>query len=685
MLLRLKLQNFKRHEELEVSFTGGLQVIRGQNEAGKSTVFDAIAYAFYGSRALPMSLEETVTWGKPATALRVELDFTHGKETFSIYRSKNGAQLTGPGVTASGQAEVTAFVEKLFGASAQVGMATMLANQGTLKDSLNSSSMPLIERLANMQLIDELVSAVQEKLPSGNTKGIEAQLASYVESEKPELDTAVLETALELAQVNVQDLTTQLADQKQKREPAMLKRAELFEAKTAKQRVEAQRLQLAQQLAAAKDNIQWPVSEKTYDIPALTVALDNAKNAAAIAADYARFKGAVSKDYWPGSREEFVEKNNKLVERGKQLAVSCAGLREKLAATRAMLITETACGLCGKDLSDVPEVLEKNSKTTASITSYEVQLQKDEVELTQVKADLAELVRWDKLIDKVNHALPINNVEVDSTTIPATLRWVGPEVGESVDVDSARKALAEAQRHEESMTRQIAKAEAAQAQAAALQAQLDALVVPEIPMELEEAEAGFEALNREVARLSEELSAQQAHVLRVQGEINTAKAVYDGNLRAWETAQAKRAELLKLLDTYNFNNGIVKKLREARPVVAKKLWAIVNTHVSHYFSAIRGTASVVSRTEDSFVIDGKKAAAFSGSTKDALGFAIRLTLQKTFLPNVNFMLVDEPGAACDDAREAEMLGVLASCGLDQVILVTHSDLADSFAANVLTI
>jgi ABC-type lipoprotein export system ATPase subunit len=49
------------------------------------------------------------------------------------------------------------------------------------------------------------------------------------------------------------------------------------------------------------------------------------------------------------------------------------------------------------------------------------------------------------------------------------------------------------------------------------------------------------------------------------------------------------------------------------------------------------------------------------------------------------MLADEPGAAFDGARESDMLAVLSGSGLDQVILVTHSDLADTFAANVITI
>lgn len=70
---------------------------------------------------------------------------------------------------------------------------------------------------------------------------------------------------------------------------------------------------------------------------------------------------------------------------------------------------------------------------------------------------------------------------------------------------------------------------------------------------------------------------------------------------------------------------------------------------------------------------------------DALGLAIRIALTKTFMPNNDFLILDEPGAACDDEREASMLGLVASCGFEQVLLVTHSTLADAFADNMIVL
>jgi ABC-type transport system involved in cytochrome bd biosynthesis fused ATPase/permease subunit len=48
-------------------------------------------------------------------------------------------------------------------------------------------------------------------------------------------------------------------------------------------------------------------------------------------------------------------------------------------------------------------------------------------------------------------------------------------------------------------------------------------------------------------------------------------------------------------------------------------------------------------------------------------------------------VLDEPGAACDEQREANMLGLIAASDFDQVILVTHSDLADAFANQIVNL
>ena len=126
-------------------------------------------------------------------------------------------------------------------------------------------------------------------------------------------------------------------------------------------------------------------------------------------------------------------------------------------------------------------------------------------------------------------------------------------------------------------------------------------------------------------------------------------------------------------------------MREARPVVANKLWALVLGAVSEFFSAMRGQPSVVTRGADGFMVDGHAVATLSGSTKDILGLAIRIALTRTFLPGISLLMLDEPNAAMDDERTANVLGFLGGAGFNQIIVVSHDEMTVDVADHVVTL
>lgn len=70
---------------------------------------------------------------------------------------------------------------------------------------------------------------------------------------------------------------------------------------------------------------------------------------------------------------------------------------------------------------------------------------------------------------------------------------------------------------------------------------------------------------------------------------------------------------------------------------------------------------------------------------DILGLSIRLALLKTFLPQCNFLVLDEPAAACDDLRESALIGTVATAQFEQTLLVTHSDVGDTFANQLISL
>ena len=686
MLIKLKLTNFKCHESLELNFSTGLTAIRGANEQGKSTVFDAIAYAWWGSRALPLSLDECVTWGKATNTLKVELTFRHDGVEYLIKRSKSGAELTGGGVTASGQAEVTAFVERLFGAPAAICQATMLTRQKALQDGLDSSAMSLIEKLANMQLIEELIGKIQNQKPSGNTKTLEAQLQELAGRQLPVLDLVPLQVELAQAQAAVSVQTAYVANLEKVYEDL---KPQVLRAKHKQQenlKVEAARSTLQKQKAAAEKTLVVP-DVVIPDIPWLESKMVEATEQREVHSHWGVFSKlpltVLGGTQEPRTSEEINESLVKLKPTTARERKVLQDLRAELVKQTTLLITETACGLCGKDLQNVPEVVEKNTKIETICVDLREQIRLKELDLESIETHTARLTSILAEANLLEARLQnLKYVTVDRSMTPPTVTWSGPEVQQPDPRDYAAELTA-AQRLQKQHATALAAAEASKQSLESLEQQLAALQTEQLTDEEEFALAAIGAAEADVRKAESVYKDLQQAVSNVTARITTAEAVHESRMLAWQQAQQQKAGVEQSIIDYQFHNGIISKLRDARPHVAKKLWALVLAGVSHYFSAIRGTASVVTRSESGFLIDGKSSAAYSGSTTDCLSMANRIMLQKTFLPGVSVMLIDEPGAAFDDIRESDLLGVLASCGLEQVILVTHSELADSFASQVI--
>ena len=682
MISTLKLTNFQKHEDLTVNFTSNLNAIRGLNEAGKSSLMRAIAYAFFGSRALPVALEDTVTWGKPVASLKVELTFVHGGKTFKITRKKSGAELVGDGVVASGQAEVTAFVENLFGASAAVAQATMVANQSSLQNGLDSSAMPLIEKLANMSLIDELIGKIQTKLPSGNTKGVEAQLQALADVAKPVADTTELDAQAEHLKSELAKLEPVVDSAVVELAAVKLNYDKFYEKKTHNVAAQNKRDMCRDQIADLQMALLVP--------PHTPVDTTAYKEKLQLQKDYLKRKAAFDKfNALPRFSEcysltDFYANVDSCQSKLNNFRQSLSKATTARAVALASIIKETACGLCGKDLSEVPEVVEKNRFIHDKVSEFEIEIAEIQKQINAVESQAAVYKEVSYHTAKLRRFLPFEFTEVDESTVPPTVTWIGGEMGEQ-DFTNYTLLISKAEAEDAAHAKAVQQAQYASDRIRELEHTVNNLVMQEFtPMELNASEMHSKMVDS-LSNLKAQLSDLKSQVQANASKLATAEAVFAEQLKNYEAGLANKSRLEKLLSDYHLHNGIISKLREARPAVAAKLWALVLTGVSHYFSQIRGTSSTVTRGEKGFLIDGKSVEQFSGSTKDSLGLAIRLMLQKTFLPNVNFMLVDEPGAAFDDTRESDMLAVLAGAGLDQVILVTHSDLADTFAANVVQI
>lgn len=172
MLKALRCENFRKHVDLTVNFTPGINAIRAPNELGKSSMLEAIGYAFFGAKALKEPIDDVVTYGLPASKLKVELKFDHVHVDYTLTRGKSGAELRFGREVVTGQTEVTKFIENLFQVSADMASKLMMAKQKSLGGALSDGATAagrMIEGLADIDLIDLLITLIGEKLPAGNT------------------------------------------------------------------------------------------------------------------------------------------------------------------------------------------------------------------------------------------------------------------------------------------------------------------------------------------------------------------------------------------------------------------------------------------------------------------------------------------------------------------------------------
>ena len=208
MISKLVLQNFMQHRNLTINFTTGIQVVKGANEAGKSSVLTAISYALFGAKALRTPIEQAVTWGEPVNSLKVELTITIEGVTYVFTRSKTGAEVTKNGeVFCTGQTEVTTLAATLLGADAGMASKLLMASQNSIRGALDEGPKALsvlIEDLSDMSVFDQILEAASEKLALGSPnlleerlKGAEATREAAMQNLPPKPDTDQFESSLQ--------------------------------------------------------------------------------------------------------------------------------------------------------------------------------------------------------------------------------------------------------------------------------------------------------------------------------------------------------------------------------------------------------------------------------------------------------------------------------------------------------
>lgn len=710
MLLSVTLTNFQRHRHLSVKPGGGLVTVRGSNEAGKSTLLRGICYALFGVKVLGIPLEDLVTWNEDVKTLRVELDIQVDGVVYSFRRSKSGAEVNYDGGRVTGQSEVTDFACRLLRCTdGTTATRLILANQNEIRGALAAGpakTTELIERLAEFDQIDHLLELMDEKLTHGSTGTVEAAIAAAeaqlqaardaaVAPDLPMLDhsieearQAVTASAGELndAQGRVDEAKSRLADAKlAAAERAALDR-EVEQLDSRIREVEAELQQL--RATPAPDNV---------DIPALRQRIADAENVGRLRAQYAKVAPHFKVPEFDGEAFHGTLENLEAeIELQGDLATSKSAAAAKAAADARLQrqqITDGSCGFCGQDFSNVAAVAEKNAALAAEAERLEgiaAQQQRQAADHRREQERLKAIREASRPALKALAAVGDLAKLVDGR-LPPQLQWTGPSINADVEdsVPQLREQIAAAERQQRAFERASAKIETLDAERTRLYQQREDACSrrargPKV-VDLGALQQAVYDAQDALRPLQERAQAAQAALAAAERAKADAVAAYERAKASIEAAKATLAQRRAELEELGFNNALIKRVRQCRPLLADKLWNLVLSAVSTYFSEMRGVKSRVKKNGDGFTVDGHPVTTLSGSTLDILGLAIRVALVRTFMPSAPFLILDEPAAAMDDQRTSNMLGFLAGAGFRQCILVTHEDVSQAVADNMITL
>ncbi len=706
MINSITLTNFKQHENLTIAFGTGFTAIRGANESGKSTILLAIAYALFGTKAIPDSLDDTVTWGSPVGTLRVDLDFTIDGVPHKVRRSKASCQLDYADQTVTGQVEVTNFVARLLKVDAGAAARLTIANQSAIRGALEAgpkATTELIERLSEFDQIDKLIEIMQEKLTLGNTATATAAIAAAADdlARAKELavpvDSVAAQARIDAAGFEFADAMAELDGAEKTQAAAQETHSQLREKAVTRDNLvrDVTRAQTAQRAAQQKlDAIAVPEMPRDLEVKtdALRKQIADAERADKVSAVYAKVSAFMTPPKGPFYEGTLADLSAELA----QTQVSDQALRDSLTTLKSDLkllaakLTHGTCTFCGKDFSGVPEVAARNADTTAKITATEEAIKATYVAVEESAEELAGLRSVDKAHRAVIQAAAVggDDVELVGEELPQYLNWVGPKVGEVTDVASLKDQISALQASAVAYnTAVVRRDEAVQAVIASelavedCQRALDRC--PEVLLDVAQTalDAARCATRAARAAADEARSTLDAHTRALADQ----KAAHERAVIELARVSGRLQTLQTQLVELEFNNALLKKVRACRPLLADKLWTLVLAASSSYFSDIRGVKSRVTKTSDGFMIDGHPVSSMSGSTLDALGLAIRVALVRTFLPSSPFLVLDEPSSAMDGDRTGNMLGFLSKAGFSQIILVTHEDVSETVADHIVTL
>ena len=744
-LISLKTKNFKKLGDFECAFGPGLNVIAGENFAGKSTLLQAIEAALFGVSVVPGKAEHIPTWGQKNFGLDLCFKGLDGN-TYQVTRDKSTAKLKrilaagepADDLVANGTTPVKTAIEELLGLPSKDYNLFIQSRQGESAGILTFGATALnrkVEEHAGVDVIERVQQAAQlrasrlnaraenrpspSKMAEAEEANQEAETAwnaadqdhtatqqaleefgefkgEVVENKAPEMrkeaqDAAVLLAVLEGAEAAVPTAEQAVKEAQERLDGQAKKDPDELQAKlkTAYDKGMAAKSQI-DDLRKAQQSYQ--VSQRTVE--GLEKELEAANAAVQQPSEVGVLPTAEDK------LEAAIQAFN-----GAHSTLTGLEVRERNAKE---LADGAKCPTCGhakedhdpeqlrKELEDIQTAVSAAREMAAEAARSEVAAR---AELKAIEEQDAKAQASLDAVDAVERKLEAAKaqlgalVKVDESQINDA---EGSQQQARDEYAALQAELKTVQAHNEridadmaTLNRAVKAFDEAMAKVKELDEQYAAL--PEPPSEediaaAEQAYQGYLAAHQQWRDTHVELSGKET---LARNALHHAAQMVEMTKAALDTLREQEKEALDASAEAKKCDRLVRFLRDGRQGYMKQVWSSILAISSRLVSeASGGTITRLENVEGDFQFeeDGVLAptSSASGAQRAFIGTSLRIGLSRALYGSDSLLSFDEPTESCNERNASGMAAMLASSA-KQVLLITHRENDQALAQNIINV
>ena len=741
MIGRVELNNWKTHAHTEINFRKGTNVLIGIMGAGKSSVMDAISFAFFGTfpalKHKRVSLEDVIT-NRPREmeSGEVLLEFSVGGNDYSVKRvvdRKGGssALLKKNGENLQTQPErVNEEIERILGLNYDTFSRAIYAEQNRLDYILELrkgdrkkqiDEMLNLDRFAGAEenatsLINSIRSAIEdeEKMLSGIDADSSREQLKKLSEEREKMESQIKDMEGKAADgqkavekdKNELEVYKKEYDRKKKIEAqisALAGRADTLRSEIAKIKKmgineEEVRREIGELEGKVTDLLEENEKLRKEDGEAAK-RLGKLESDKAVLEKRAREKAKINDELAGSKKDELEREVEEKIKALKELTESAAGNRSRLEEeTKWMAELEKhmgTCPICRRELDDElrkrlieerRELVDKLKKDVSRLESERSGTEKGLKEATEKYGRLEKLA--DKLGEKEYASVEkdleevgrmIEKEEGNRKALAAKINSIDKELGESKNAYNEAKAKLDHVSRMKNYEGELAEEEA---KTSALKKEESEIKVDE--KKLYDLQDLLAKKISDLSNLKSTIDGERKYLAGIEKQIEDKTkeiARFESMKSGIETRKLIVSDLNKFRDSLKDTETLLRgNLVKSVNSIMQSLWPKLYPYGDY-------TSLRLSAKRDDYVLeinalgDGEEGwkevdNVASGGERSITALALRIALSMVIVPNLKWLILDEPTHNLDRAGIARLMEVLGNTLpkiVEQVFIITHDE------------